>query len=1066
MWAQQVESDEVFGKNRVQYHNDFKYWWMYESPNFITYWYTQARKSAEATILMAEQDYDNIQNMLEHRMNDKIQIVVFKDLTDFKQSNLGSEDVFMIDDKEVKTSANRLYVYFNGDQNNLRQQIREGIAQVHINQMLQGNTIQEYVQNALLNTLPEWYVSGLVSYIGRPWDIDIDNELRDEFSSGLYDDLQEMAEEQPRLAGHALWSYISAKFGVSMVSNLLYITRINRRLESAFLYVLGESLDKVSQDCFNFYKSAYEQEVSNFEDIDQAPIKIKRKKRNKGLQITEVKISPDESQLLYVTNEIGKYKVWLYDLGKKTHQKLFHGEFRNPFQRADRQYPIFNWSPLGDKLFGLYEKRDVLNLLVWDFRNNEQLEQKISPIFERIYSIDYYAPDTLLFSASMDGYTDLFFYFPQRRETFRLTNDHFDNLDAVTYRSQGKKHILFSSNRNFNLLKEIKLDSILPEEQFDLYFLTVGDEKLQQLTNTPWADETMPRQVAMGKYSFLSDRSGVRNIWEAQLNGGVSATKKNKTNYSANIISYDLAGDRLVEVQEKDLLPQLYVHSYQDANPSKVSVTALSMAKQKKLTSIPIVVEVPIQPKEKEERSYFFQTEFDEEIPLPEGLAARENDQEKELTFLSAIAGPGSISSNRSSKVFNPARMLAYRMTFGLTDFDFRMSNEPMFDGLNTFTGFKKGFEYPPVGALMTVEARDLFENYVLTGGARLPLTFDGTEFFVAFEDRKLQLDKKFALYRKSQNDRSDERFEDNPSTRNITHIALAQFNYPLSIFSSLRLTGTLRQDRSVFLPDEQNNLNVDDLYQQRIGLKLEYIFDNSFEVMPNILNGTRAKVYVEGVNRFQLQFAPWTFDANQAFMTVIGLDARHYVRLDKYSIFAARIAGATSLGSEKILYYLGGVRNWIAAQYNDLTPFPAGNNFAYQAAGTEMRGFKQNIRNGSSYALSNVEIRIPIFNYFSKKEVRSKFFRNFQIVGFADAGLAWHGKRPNGEDDPLNSVVIENSVSTVNLRYFRDPIVLGYGAGARFNLLGYFLRLDYAWGLETKIQSDPIFYVSLGYDF
>ena len=53
-----------------------------------------------------------------------------------------------------------------------------------------------------------------------------------------------------------------------------------------------------------------------------------------------------------------------------------------------------------------------------------------------------------------------------------------------------------------------------------------------------------------------------------------------------------------------------------------------------------------------------------------------------------------------------------------------------------------------------------------------------------------------------------------------------------------------------------------------------------------------------------------------------------------------------------------------------------------------------------------------------------------------------------------------------VEVTYFRDPIVAGYGFGVRSVLFGYFLKLDYAWGIETKVVQDPILYFSMGMDF
>ncbi len=98
-----------FGKNRVQYHDDFDEWMMYESYNFITYWYGKGRNIGQSVVLMAEQDYDGIQNILEHRMNDKIEIIVYTDITDLKQSNIGSEEAFVNTGGQTKIVGNKIF---------------------------------------------------------------------------------------------------------------------------------------------------------------------------------------------------------------------------------------------------------------------------------------------------------------------------------------------------------------------------------------------------------------------------------------------------------------------------------------------------------------------------------------------------------------------------------------------------------------------------------------------------------------------------------------------------------------------------------------------------------------------------------------------------------------------------------------------------------------------------------------------------------------------------------------------------------------------------------------------
>ncbi len=113
-------SEVEYGKNRIQYHDDFDQWLLYESQNFITYWYGKARNHGVSTVKLAEQDHDEILDIIEHRINDKIEIIVFSDLADLKQSNIGNDETFISRVGKTKIEGNRIFVYFDGDHEQLR----------------------------------------------------------------------------------------------------------------------------------------------------------------------------------------------------------------------------------------------------------------------------------------------------------------------------------------------------------------------------------------------------------------------------------------------------------------------------------------------------------------------------------------------------------------------------------------------------------------------------------------------------------------------------------------------------------------------------------------------------------------------------------------------------------------------------------------------------------------------------------------------------------------------------------------------------------------------------------
>ena len=147
---------------------------------------------------------------------------------------------------------------------------------------------------------------------------------------------------------------------------------------------------------------------------------------------------------------------------------------------------------------------------------------------------------------------------------------------------------------------------------------------------------------------------------------------------------------------------------------------------------------------------------------------------------------------------------------------------------------------------------------------------------------------------------------------------------------------------------------------------------------------------------------------------------------------------------------------------------------YRYHALAANMRGFLQNIRRGTNFAVINSEIRFPVFKYFIRRPIRSKFIKNFQVIAFGDIGSAWNGWDPWGkensiDEDTYNEGTIDSEgkysiIVTVSKRI--DPIVAGYGFGVRTTLLGYFLRLDWAWGVEDGYTKEkPIFYLSLSLD-
>lgn len=1147
-----------FGKNRVQFHRFFDEWSEYESENFITYWYGQGRQIGQSTAQIAETDFEDIQKALEYRMNDKMEIIVYTDITDLHQSNIGTEETFITEPGQVKVIGDKIFVYFDGDHTHLRRQVREGIATVFMNVMLFGSNLQEMVQNAISLNLPQWFKDGLVSYIGEEWNSDLDNKLRDIFQTKKYKNFNKFASAEPRLAGHAFWYYISYQFGKANVSNLLYLTRINRNLDDAMMYVMGSGYEPMSIACMDFYKKRYEKELTDATKVaNLKSLKIKNKHK---LPLFKPQISPDGRQVLYVLNEIGKWKVYMQDVQTGKRELILRGGTRNPFQATDYNYPLVAWNPDNQRITIVYEHRDVIKILDYNFKEKKRKVDNFQPEFQRVYSISFMNPREMVVTGTTRGYSDIFLYNINNNSVKQISNDFWDDLGAVYFNAFGKKGIIFSSNRQNERLETERLDSIIPINKFDLFYKDLEDTSraLVRISATPDASEIQPMIVDTTYFSFLSDESGIFNRQVGHLEKVLSrvdtifyitntfrevvpitvvqdsarlfsdtlkidsfqlkpiyktiAVVRNNTNYNRNIAAQSSSPrtGKATELFYTEGVPHLHIFKMEPDSALTPGFTKFwewrkrLQAKEKtNKTSYTPPTESPkdfvepastdktisptaavTPPKDTAKKvdidNYIFQSEFDDkETPKTTQITTdkpktepTEVEQQATITAIElskALQAEG-LTEKKSYK-FRQNRIVPYRLKFRSDYFSTKMDNSLLFGGLDSYAGTPQGFSTPPMGILMKGNFKDLLEDYQLEGGVRIPTTFNAYEAYVFFDDRKHRLDRRYALYHKSsRNTESGSNVIDTRRSRYQITLGQYELRYPLDMYQRLQLTGTLRNDRYTQLASDSITLKIPTINEQRIGAKLEYVFDNSIDVDINLKNGTRAKAWVDFVKRFDLDFnEKLSLKVREGFMGIVGFDARHYERILKHSVLALRAAGATSFGKEQTLYYLGGTDNQLFSKFDDNVNVPAGN-YAFQTLAANMRGFSRNIRNGTSYGLINAEMRVPIAKYLSSKPLTSSFWRNFQLVGFFDLGTAWHGSNPFKSDNPLNTLYLPkdnpNNPVQVKVNYFKDPVVASYGVGARVMLFGYLVRADYAWGIETRVIQKPIFHFAVGTDF
>ena len=408
-------------------------------------------------------------------------------------------------------------------------------------------------------------------------------------------------------------------------------------------------------------------------------------------------------------------------------------------------------------------------------------------------------------------------------------------------------------------------------------------------------------------------------------------------------------------------------------------------------------------------------------------------------------------SDNRKTTKLPKARnyFISFTTDYVVSQFD----NSYITKSYQPYSNYKMPlFLNPDFDALIKVGTADLFEDYKIIGGVRLSGDLKSNGYMMSFLDNKNRLDKSYIFSRQSIN-----MVKDNALQKVYSYELRGIFNWPFDEVFSTRGSLSFRNDKKVFMSTDIINLIKPNTYSNWITFRSEVVFENTINKGLNLYNGGRYKIFAEYYRLLE--------DA-KTDMIILGLDARNYKKVSHSIIWANRVAASTSFGNQKLLYYMGGVDAWLMPKFNQETDVAENENYSYQTLATNMRGFHQNVRNGNSFFVLNTELRVPLFKYILRRPITSDFINNFQIVTFADFGTAWNGATPFSKENQLNYEVIENGPVTITIDKQKNPFIGGFGFGVRSRLFGYFLRADWAWGVEDGYVLPSILYISLGLDF
>jgi len=1061
----------TFGKNRVQYFDYF--WSFYRFDNFDCYFNEYGQDLAEYTAKYATKKLEEIEDFFDYTLEKRLIFVINNKMAEYKQSNIG---LVTTDEENYNTGGfsriikNKVILYYEGDHESFDNQIAASITEMIINEILYNADVKDRVTSSSVINMPDWYFKGLINYVASNWNFDSENRVKDGILSGKYRKISHLENDDAIMAGESFWRFIGKKYGDALIPNIIYITKIYKNIDDGFLYVIGKDLKELLTEWKEYYRNEYSTDQNRPGNDGKI---IRQSKKEQIFQ--QVRVSPDGNYIAYVTNDWGRKRIWLYNQATGKRKIIFRKEPKLEYV-SDKTYPVLAWHPGGKILTFINEEK--AGLVMYLYRINDKSTEKRNLLyFDKILDFSYSPEGTrLILSAVKDGITDLYLYTLASGTNEQLTRDVADDLNP-SFIKEKPDEIIFSSNRLSDTLTNTGDPGEKAGLNFDLFTYNTARKNniLTRLSEGDYSNRLLSAEVMPGRFTYISDANGIQNRYNARFDSSISYIDTTThyryfikstpvTNYDRNIIDQSVVNgsDTYGEIVfdkgkyqlRKGLLSDLkaipdkelsnstfrvektrFMHKADSIEQLRKWLVAEDRKRRDTLTKPLYEYYVKNEPIdinhyifEKEKQNYFEQL------------------WRKDYMDIDLDTGHLQLPLVR---IYQPS----FYNNYNVTQVDFSFLNY-------SYQVYNSGAPYfnPGLNAMTRFGVVDLFENYRITGGVRLSGNFDSNEYLLSIENLKGKFDKQLIFYRQAFFSLAGDTV-----IKTHTHNLFLSYSYPFTPALSLKGTISYRNDREVYLSTDPGTLMRESISRHWGSLKGEIIYDNTRKRSINIYYGTRFKIFGEYYKELT---------SRKSDMIVLGIDFRKYIKIHRELIWANRFAASTSYGPTKLLYYLGGVDNWMGylftkyTMFDNTIPVNSNVNYGFQALATNLRGFSQNVRNGNSFALINSEVRWPFIRYFAGHPLKSNFLNSLQVVGFGDIGSAWTGKTPWSGKNAYNDEVISNGTITVTIDSNRDPIVAGFGAGARAQLLGYFIRADWAWGIENNYLLPKMFYLSFSLDF
>jgi Tol biopolymer transport system component len=1094
-----------FGKNKVNYTQED--WRLIRSEHFDVYFPDGSVWLAEFTARTSEDALTQIEDAWNYKLDRKIPIIVYTSHNTFSETNVIGGRIGETTGGFTEFNRSRVVIPYEGSYAQMRHVIHHELVHALQYNLFTSGSFKTLALSRLV-ALPLWVVEGLAEFESTGWDVDADNIMRDAVISDYAPSLDTMRYGVfAYKGGQSVYRFLAQTYGRERIAEWLRSIKTTASVEKSFRYVFDESMEEIDEKWHTWLKKQYWPEIAErLSPAEYARPMTDHLEDGSYLNVGG-RISPDASQLAYVSTRRGFADIYLMDVETGETERIIDGQQSPDFESLFLLRPGLAWSPTGSHLAIVAKKHGRNALFLFDVVEREVEREYVfdlDAIFTPTWSPD---GERMAMIGLMDGWSDIYIVELEDGALTRLTHDPYDERDPDW--SPAGSVLAFSSDRRTTDL-EYDDSTAFDYGPYNLYTVDVDTHAVAQLTDHDAKDEYAAWSPDGSQLLFVSERSGVGNMYLLDAEGGEltpvtdSLTGAQQIDWSGNgskvVFSafqeggYDLflLDDPRTPPDGEKVAPTLTELARRmfgrpdvaGAEPTDAAADADEPGEQVQGGIPPEDIVADDQPPGNEgagsgepaptvasssdgqptDASNADEAEDERRPPrwssivasIPDRLSAVEDDPPKEPNAETPSDDPGvdpneeveedgSESKPRRRKTTKPRE---YRPK--LTVESFGVTTQ-----VSSFLGFS-GQAFLSMSDLLGNKRLVLITDQSISSVKNLNAIVQYVQLYnrlnygvTAFHTRDFFL--------------ANERGVGNQvvlvADRNIGFSGLAE--YPFSKFSRLEMSAGFRR-----IERDRVGVRIYDYY--RTGPFGETVRQVQEEALDRKSTVPLEVAYIEDTVgygpfapadgrrlRVGITTAPGLGDAFLSYSTLKG-DYRHYIPFADTQSLALRLSGGTSVGANAQKFFIGGVQSEISPRISSIVDdelradeifFPS---FEGPLRGASLYEFV-----GDSFLLANLEWRFRLIDKLEFGWPVPMTFRHIGGAFFADMGSAFQMA------DVSDPEVVPNRLDSL------DDIVGGLGFGTRVHLGVFILRMDAAWRVANqRIARQPRYYWSIGAGF